>query len=133
MAATGIWASGYQLTNIPVLGGLFFEYGSLFMHIIEMGTDEGSKMLGFSLGVACGAKKFLHFASTVTLSCFLLFLGGPQTQKVEAFGSNNNGNHQIDETECASGSSKKQIALWVKTHVASDYKATVIAKDSWCN
>ena len=40
---------------------------------------------------------------------------------------------RFDETECASGSSKKQIALWVKTHVASDYKATVIAKDGWCN
>ena len=49
-------------------------------------------------------------------------------------GSNDtNGRLRFDETECASGSSKKQIALWVKTHVASDYKATVIAKDSWCN
>ena len=56
MAATGIRASGYQLADILVPGGLFFEYGSLFMHIIEVGTDEGSKMLGFSLGVACGAK-----------------------------------------------------------------------------
>ena len=58
MAATGIRASGYQLADIPVPGGLFFEYGSLFMHIIEVGTDEGSKMLGFSLGVACGATSF---------------------------------------------------------------------------
>ena len=57
MAATGIRASGYLLADIPVLGGLFFEYGSLFMHIIEVGTDEGSNMLGFSLDVACGAKK----------------------------------------------------------------------------
>ena len=56
MAATGIRASGYLLADIPVLGGLFFEYGSLFMHIIEVGTDEGSKMLVFSLDVACGAK-----------------------------------------------------------------------------
>ena len=44
-----------------------------------------------------------------------------------------NGRMRFDETECSSGSSKKQIALWVKTHVDSDYKATVIAKDGWCN
>jgi len=44
-----------------------------------------------------------------------------------------NGRMRFDETECSSGSSKKQIALWVKTHVASDYKATLIKKDGWCN
>ena len=38
-----IRASGYPLADIPVLGGLFFEYGSLFTHIFEVGTDEGSK------------------------------------------------------------------------------------------
>ena len=58
MAATGIRAAGYPLADIPVSGGLFSEYGSLFIHIIEVGTDEGSKMLGFSFVVACGAKKF---------------------------------------------------------------------------
>ena len=58
MAATGIRASCYQLADIPVLGGLFFEYGSLFMDIIEVGTDEGSEMLGFSFVEACGAKQF---------------------------------------------------------------------------
>ena len=70
MAATGIRASGYQLADIPVLGGLFFEYGSLFMHIIEVGTDEGSKMLGFSLGVACGAKKLSILNRKWFLLCF---------------------------------------------------------------
>ena len=70
MAATGIRASGYLLADIPVLGGLFFEYGSLFMHIIEVGTDEGSKMLVFSLGVACGAKRFDYFTSK---NSFLFF------------------------------------------------------------
>ena len=49
-------------------------------------------------------------------------------------GSNDtNGRMRFDETECSSGSSKKQIALWVKTHVASDYKPVLIAKDGWCN
>ena len=33
----------------------------------------------------------------------------------------------------ASGSSKKQIALWIKTHVGSDYKPVLIKKDGWCN
>ena len=71
MAATGIRASGYPLADIHVLGGLFFEYGRLFMHIIEVGTDEGSKMLGFSLGLACGTKRFEYFASKMR---FLVFL-----------------------------------------------------------
>ena len=49
-------------------------------------------------------------------------------------GSNDtNGRMRFDETECASGSSKKQIAFWVKTHVASDYKPVLIKKDGWCN
>ena len=49
-------------------------------------------------------------------------------------GSNDtNGRMRFDETECSSGSSKKQIALWVKTHVASDYKPALIKKDGWCN
>ena len=43
------------------------------------------------------------------------------------------GRMRFDETECSSGSSKKQIALWVKTHIASDYKPTLIKKDGWCN
>jgi type IV pilus assembly protein PilA len=43
------------------------------------------------------------------------------------------GRMRFDETECSGGSSKKQIALWVKTHVASDYKPILIAKDGWCN
>ena len=47
-------------------------------------------------------------------------------------GSNDtNGRMRFDETECTSGSSKKQIALWVKTHVASDYKPVLIKKDGW--
>ena len=40
---------------------------------------------------------------------------------------------RFDETECSSGSQKKQIALWVKTHVADDYKPELISKDGWCN
>ena len=44
-----------------------------------------------------------------------------------------NGRLRFDETECASGSSKKQIALWVKTHVGDDYKPALIKKDGWCN
>ena len=44
-----------------------------------------------------------------------------------------NGRMRFDETECSSGSSKKQIALWVKTHVDSDYKPSLIKKDGWCN
>ena len=49
-------------------------------------------------------------------------------------GSNDtNGRMRFDETECSGGSSKKQIALWVKTHVANDYKPVLIAKDGWCN
>tara|TARA_B100001059_G_C17525217_1_gene422792 strand:- start:46 stop:543 length:498 start_codon:yes stop_codon:yes gene_type:complete len=43
-----------------------------------------------------------------------------------------NGRMRFDETVCSSSSSKKQIALWVKTHVRSDYKPTLIAKDGWC-
>ena len=50
-------------------------------------------------------------------------------------GSNDtNGRMRFDETECSGGSSKKQIALWVKTHVASDYNPpALIAKAGWCN
>ena len=43
------------------------------------------------------------------------------------------GRMRFDETECFSGSSRKRIALWVQTHVASDYKPTLIAKDDWCD
>ena len=43
------------------------------------------------------------------------------------------GRMRFDETECSSNPSRKQIALWVKTHVASDYKPVLIAKDGWCN
>tara|TARA_E500000331_G_C16872827_1_gene546981 strand:+ start:142 stop:639 length:498 start_codon:yes stop_codon:yes gene_type:complete len=41
-----------------------------------------------------------------------------------------NGRMRFDETECSSGSSKKQIALWVKTH--KEYYPTLIAKRGWC-
>ena len=41
------------------------------------------------------------------------------------------GRMRFDETECASGSDQKQIALWVKTH--KEYYPTLIAKDGWCN
>ena len=43
------------------------------------------------------------------------------------------GRMRFDETECSSGSSKKQIALWVKTHKDEDYKPTLISMDGWCN
>jgi len=43
-----------------------------------------------------------------------------------------NGRIRFDETECSSGSKKKQIALWVKTHLEEDYKPTLIAGDGWC-
>ena len=43
------------------------------------------------------------------------------------------GRMRFDETECSSDPSRKQIALWVKTHVVSDYKPVLIAKDGWCN
>ena len=42
-----------------------------------------------------------------------------------------NGRLRFDETECSSGSSKKQIALWVKTH--KEYYPVMIKKDGWCN
>ena len=41
------------------------------------------------------------------------------------------GRMRFDETECSSGSSEKQIALWVKT--AKEYYPVLIAKDGWCN
>jgi len=41
-----------------------------------------------------------------------------------------NGRMRFDETECSSGSSKKQIALWVKTH--KEYYPVLIAKRGWC-
>ena len=44
-----------------------------------------------------------------------------------------NGRMRFDETECSSGSSKKQIALWIKTHKDEDYKPTLISMDGWCN
>tara|TARA_B100000686_G_scaffold350602_1_gene447021 strand:+ start:981 stop:1484 length:504 start_codon:yes stop_codon:yes gene_type:complete len=43
------------------------------------------------------------------------------------------GRMRFDETECSGGSSKKQIALWVKTHKAADYKPALIKKDGWCD
>ena len=44
-----------------------------------------------------------------------------------------NGRMRFDETECSSGSSKKQIALWIKTHKNEDYKPTLISMDGWCS
>ncbi len=41
------------------------------------------------------------------------------------------GRMRFDETECFSGSSKKQIALWVKT--PKDYYPILIKKDGWCD
>jgi len=38
---------------------------------------------------------------------------------------------RFDETVCSSGSSSKQIALWVKTH--KEYYPILIKKDGWCN
>ena len=43
------------------------------------------------------------------------------------------GRMRFDETECSSGSQKKQIALWVKTHVDDDYNPKLIAKSGWCS
>ena len=42
-----------------------------------------------------------------------------------------NGRMRFDETECSSGSQKKQIALWVKTH--KEYYPVLIQKDGWCD
>ena len=44
-----------------------------------------------------------------------------------------NGRMRFDETECSSGSKKKQIALWIKTHKDEDYKPTLISMEGWCN
>ena len=41
------------------------------------------------------------------------------------------GRMRFDETECSSGSAKKQIALWVKT--SKEYYPILIAKDGWCD
>ena len=41
------------------------------------------------------------------------------------------GRMRFDETVCSSGSSSKQIALWVKTH--KEYYPILIKKDGWCN
>ena len=41
------------------------------------------------------------------------------------------GRVRFDETECSSGSSKKLIALWIKTF--KEYYPVLIAKDGWCN
>ena len=41
------------------------------------------------------------------------------------------GRMRFDETECSSGSSEKQIALWVKT--SKEYYPVLIAKDGWCD
>ena len=41
-----------------------------------------------------------------------------------------NGRMRFDETECSSGSPKKQIALWVKTH--KEYYPKLITKRGWC-
>ena len=41
------------------------------------------------------------------------------------------GRMRFDETECSSGSSKKQISLWVKTH--KDYINKTIAKEKGYN
>ena len=51
---------------------------------------------------------------------------------VKVDNSTNNGRMRFDETECSSGSSKNQIALWIKTHKDEDYKPTVISMDGWC-
>ena len=42
-----------------------------------------------------------------------------------------NGRMRFDETVCSSGSSNKQIALWVKTH--KEYYPILIKKDGWCD
>ena len=40
------------------------------------------------------------------------------------------GRMRFDETVCPTDSSKKQIALWIKTH--KEYYPVLIAKDGWC-
>ena len=47
-------------------------------------------------------------------------------------GSNDrDGRMRFDETVCPGSSSKKQIALWVKT--PKEYYPTLISKSDWCN
>ena len=53
---------------------------------------------------------------------------GHSRNPVTANGTNDrDGRMRFDETECSSGSSKKQIALWIKTHI--EYYPVLIAKD----
>ena len=42
-----------------------------------------------------------------------------------------NGRLRFDQTECSSGSSRSQIALWVKT--PNEYYPILIKKDGWCD
>jgi len=58
---------------------------------------------------------------------------GPVVYTARNGANDTDGRLRFDETDCPGNSSIKQIALWVKTHVASDYMPTLIAKDGWCN
>ena len=58
---------------------------------------------------------------------------GPVVYTARNGTNDTDGRLRFDETDCPGNSSIKQIALWVKTHVASDYKPTLIAKDGWCD
>ena len=112
-----------------------------------MGLDMGLKKAGIDVILACESEKFIR--ETIKLNNpklkvledinHFLDLGwknpygetDPVVYTARNGANDRDGRMRFDETECSSGSSKKQIALWIKTH--KEYYPVLIAKDGWCN
>ena len=112
-----------------------------------MGLDIGLKKAGIDVILACESEKFIR--ETIKLNNpklkvledinHFLDLGwknpygetDPVVYTARNGANDRDGRMRFDETECSSGSSKKQIALWIKTH--KEYYPVLIAKDGWCN
>ena len=56
---------------------------------------------------------------------------GPVVYTARNGTNDTDGRLRFDETDCPGNPSKKQIALWVKTH--KEYYPELIAKDGWCS
>ena len=75
MAVTGIQASGYPFADIPVCGGLFFKYGSLFIHIIEGGDRRGIQNVRIFFCGGLRRQQILNFMPQFTYCCCFFDFG----------------------------------------------------------
>ena len=147
LAAVGVIAyNGY--TKSAQRGATLAQHKQIVQFIknklaLCIASDSGSLQLNSNRSIDCNVNNDaggINSLNNIFITYFLEEgIKNPYTRKSDAVytgtnGSNDtNGRMRFDETECSSGSKKKQIALWVKTHIEEDYKPTLIAMDGWCN